>query len=562
MKFCPACQGTFDDQDQACPKDGTDLVPEVGELGSAAEDLQFQVLEKKYLLESVLGTGGMGFVYRARHLLLERFVAIKVLRPELVAVPELRKRFLREAKAACETEHPGIVDVIDFGVTATGIYYLVMELLVGESMYLYLRRRGKLPFDDAVSLTLDILDALGAVHARGIVHRDVKPDNFVVMPERSSRPQVKMVDFGLAKVFEEKPGQAEDRITRGSVIMGSPKHMSPEQARGLDLDERSDLYSVGCILYEMCTGRVPFMGATSVEVISKQLAEEVQPPSSIRQDMGPGLERIILGCLAKDRDQRFSNAREVAQAIRTEFPEAAIHAAEPGLETIEPEPPSAATTPDMLNVTERQTRPAGMKRVKRTPRGMRIAGFFGLVVAMIVGFGVLDYQMSSQWEIDGPVNGPPLESSAAEVGSPVIPATPDAPVAKAATRSPPVKAVTNPKPRETPPPPPPAEARPEPAPVVVTVSLATVPAGARVVDGQGNLLGRTPLTLKRAMGSTPVKLTLAKRGFRKHSLDLAFDRDRKWDLRLKRLSSRTKAKPKKKSRKAGTKKRSGFMDPF
>lgn len=546
MKFCPTCQGTFEDRDLACPKDGTDLLSEVREMGSAAEDLLSRVLEKKYLLEAVLGTGGMGFVYRGRHLLLGRSVAIKVLRPDMVAVPELRKRFLREARAACETEHPGIVDVIDFGVTESGIYYLVMELLVGESLYLYLRRRGRLPFDEVAPLALDILEALGAVHGRGIVHRDVKPDNFVIQPAGSGKPQVRMVDFGLAKVFEEKPGEKPERITRGTVVMGSPQHMSPEQARGLALDERSDIYSVGCILYEMCTGRVPFVGETSVEIISKQLVEEVEPPSVHRQDISPGLEQIIMDCLAKDPEQRFASTADVAREILVEFPGAHNELAEPGLETLEPERADGVTTPDILNITERQTVPSGLKRRQKAARGMRFLGLFLLLAAMAAGFLVLEHVMSPQWELD-------------ETGP------------EASTEAPVIATKEEARPPVVPEPDPPAEAREtaasvtvrEPAPPVsVNILVKSRPAGASIVDAGGQVLGRTPLKITRVEGSPAVRLTVGKPGFKAHTVDVAFEKDREWDLRLRRVSTKKKIVPKKKKQKAGKKSPSGFMDPF
>lgn len=325
MNFCPNCQQVFETTVTTCPADGTVLIPQLTAIPSDPRQMIGRILENKYTITGVLGSGGMAFVMKARHLFLGRDVAIKILKPEMLTIPELRKRFLREAKAASETKHPGIVDIMDFGITRDGIYYLVMEILEGENLFQYMKRNPCLPETEAARIAVGILEALGAVHARGIVHRDVKPDNFVLQSADDGDLRIKLIDFGLAKFFDDSdPDRPTERLTKCSVVMGSPHHMSPEQARGMTLDARSDIYSVGCILYEMCTGRLPFEGRNSVEVMSKQLVEEPVSPGVHRDDLSEDIENLILGCLCKDPAHRFRTTAELAEAIVRLYPDARV----------------------------------------------------------------------------------------------------------------------------------------------------------------------------------------------------------------------------------------------
>ncbi len=279
-----------------------------------------------YRLLGKLGSGGMGVVYAAEHVLLGRRAAIKFLRPEVSSDPTIVERFFTEARAASAVRHPGIVEVYDFGYHDK-LAYLVMEYLDGQTLRTCLRAEGRIAPERAVPIALHIASALEAAHSAGVVHRDLKPDNVFLAkataPDLSRRtqqlligPRVCILDFGVAKLTREE-GQSSPNITTSDVVVGTPTFMSPEQCRGGgNVDGRADLYALGCILYAMLCARPPFVGKGSGEVLAQHIYQAPDPPRWYAPDVGAELEAIILRLLEKDPARRYDSAHDLARALR------------------------------------------------------------------------------------------------------------------------------------------------------------------------------------------------------------------------------------------------------
>ncbi|MEP6864624.1 MAG: serine/threonine-protein kinase [Deltaproteobacteria bacterium] len=273
-----------------------------------------------YRITDELSSGGMGTIYRARHELLGRDAAVKVLRAELTSDAELVDRFFTEARAATAIRHPSIIEVFDFGYTEAGEAYLVMELLDGESLHAHLVRfkPAGLPPQEAAFLARALANALVAAHAKGILHRDLKPANIFLVPdtEQPYGVRVKILDFGIAKLVDPTGQPLGRSHTIDGALIGTPRYMAPEQARSAKaIDHRADLYSLGCILYEMVVGEAPFPKGGSGEVIAMHLFEEVRPPRERVPGISPELDHIILRLLQKEPADRFASAQEVSRAL-------------------------------------------------------------------------------------------------------------------------------------------------------------------------------------------------------------------------------------------------------
>jgi serine/threonine-protein kinase len=281
-----------------------------------------RVIAGKYSVDQRLGEGAMGVVYRARQLALDRTVALKVLHRELNADDGFAERFSGEARAASRLDHPSSIRVIDFGQEPDGLLYLVMEYVEGLDLFELIMERGPLKPAQIVTVLSQVLAALAVAHDMAVVHRDLKPDNIMIVRGKSDDGQtidvVKVCDFGIAKILDAPAPDRGSRRKRGStgIVVGTPAYMSPEQARGEKLDARSDLYSVGIVLYELLTGAVPFDGDSVISVALKHVSEIPIPPSSVVPGVDPDLEAICLRALSKKPAERFQNAREMRLALQ------------------------------------------------------------------------------------------------------------------------------------------------------------------------------------------------------------------------------------------------------
>ncbi len=261
------------------------------------------ILGERYEIMSRIGSGGMADVYKARDQKLDRMVAVKVLKPEFREDTNFIVKFRKEAQAAAGLSHPNVVNVFDVGEDR-GLYYIVMELVEGITLKAYITRKGKLSVKESTSIAIQVSLGLEAAHNRGIVHRDVKPQNIII----STDGKVKLSDFGIAK--------ATNSNTITANVMGSVHYSSPEQVRGGASDARSDIYSLGITMYEMVTGRVPFDGDTTVSIAIKHLQEEMVPPSRYTPDLPYSLEQIILKCTQKNPERRYQNMGELVEDLK------------------------------------------------------------------------------------------------------------------------------------------------------------------------------------------------------------------------------------------------------
>ncbi|MBL8952073.1 MAG: serine/threonine protein kinase [Myxococcaceae bacterium] len=267
----------------------------------------------EYRVKGRIGAGGMGLVYAAEQPLIGKPVAIKVLRPELAGDADYVRRFLDEARAVNAVRHPSLVDIFSFGELPGGGQYFVMELLEGEPLSELLHRRGALTAGEALPLIEQAAAGLEAAHAAGVMHRDIKPSNLFIVRRRDAAPVLKLLDFGLAKLV-----RVSREVSQTNVVVGTPEYMSPEQATVQKPTFATDLYSLGCVLYEMLTGQVPFDAARPIDIMLKQVREAPVPPSRIEPSVSPELERLVLRMLEKQPALR-PTAREVRYEVQRLF---------------------------------------------------------------------------------------------------------------------------------------------------------------------------------------------------------------------------------------------------
>ena len=267
-------------------------------------------IDDRYVVEHRIGQGGMGVVYLARHKLIDKRFAIKVLRVEMVGAPDHVRRFLTEARAASSIGNPHIVDVVDFGQLPDSAPYFVMEHLEGVSLATRMAERRGLPFAEVMRIAAEIADGLHAAHEAGIVHRDLKPDNVMLQRGGDHPDFVKVLDFGVAKV-----GVETARETVAGTVLGTPHYMSPEQAEGKSVDRRTDIYSLGVMMYEMTVGRVPFQAENFMGILNQHVHKPATPVGELRLDVPPVLEAIIQRCMAKAPSDRFATMTELIAAL-------------------------------------------------------------------------------------------------------------------------------------------------------------------------------------------------------------------------------------------------------
>jgi serine/threonine-protein kinase len=459
MMKCPTCGARYSASERLCPKDGAVLEPE------QSREKQFigTTLDGKYLLESFISRGGMGAVYRGTHVMLNRPVAVKMIKADLVTSPEVVRRFQREARAATQLNHPNIVHVYDLGQTSEGTLYIAMELVSGESLKDAIKAQGPLEAARIVRVMSQVCDGLAVAHRAGVVHRDLKPHNIMLTRDREGAELAKIVDFGIAKTFEI---DAKTQLTVEGATLGTPQYMSPEQAAGSNVDGRSDIYSLGVILYEMLTGEVPFQGESVPAVLVKHMSEAPTAPSLRRPDLSipSALEAIALRCLAKYPADRYATAEDMRAALRDassdippDAPTKRLAASAPADMTM----PSGTTPPPLPMATPPQstpgTRPTGpavmpppvpaaapaaaasSTHSSRGPIAVVLTALLVLMLA-VVGLGYWAWSRLQQPSVETTTTDAPLAPPTSPAGNVTTasadPQPPPAPPASAASATP------------------------------------------------------------------------------------------------------------------------------
>jgi eukaryotic-like serine/threonine-protein kinase len=274
------------------------------------------ILAGKYRIDKILGEGGMGVVVAAHHIHLDERVAIKFLLPAAMQNAEAVARFAREARAAVKIKSEHVARVTDVGTLETGAPYMIMEYLEGWDLSALVERTGQLPIDQAVEFILQACEAMADAHGIGIVHRDLKPANLFCIRQSDGMLSIKVLDFGISKMTGSGASGSDMGMTKTTAVLGSPLYMSPEQMQSArNVDARADIWAIGVILYELVTGRVPFDGESLPELCVTIMSKPPAPIASLRSDVPPGLEQVILKCLEKDRNNRYANVADLAVAL-------------------------------------------------------------------------------------------------------------------------------------------------------------------------------------------------------------------------------------------------------
>jgi eukaryotic-like serine/threonine-protein kinase len=307
MKQCPKCGNEYPDTTTLCPADGTGLE-------KSGDSLIGQTLADKYRIDERLNEGGMGTVYRGTHVLMDKTVAIKVLRASLAADEKIVARFSREARAASRISHPHALSVTDFGEAKNGVVFLVMEFLNGQTLKNVIRQDGPMPLARVVEIIRQVGAALDAAHEQGVVHRDLKSENIMLLAANGP-DYAKVLDFGIAKI-KEHDGDYDPGLTAPDLVIGTPQYMSPEQcSQAPDIDSRSDIYSLGVIIYEMLVGHVPFTGPSPTAIMMKHLQEPVPSVLVERSDLASAVGRVISRAMAKNPDDRYQTIAELVEDL-------------------------------------------------------------------------------------------------------------------------------------------------------------------------------------------------------------------------------------------------------
>ncbi|HEX5064051.1 MAG TPA: serine/threonine-protein kinase, partial [Kofleriaceae bacterium] len=475
----------------------------------------------RYKIIRKLGEGGMGSVYLAMHTILEKQVALKVLHGEFARKPDLVDRFMQEAKAASRIRHENVIDISDFGVTPDGHVFFAMELLQGHDLHDSIARAklaGQLlPWSRTKKIFLQICGALAAAHARGIVHRDLKPENVYLIDFLGDPDFVKLLDFGIAKLTDVSNEEGGRKLTKTGMLFGTPEYMSPEQARGENVDHRVDVYAMGCILFQLVTNRVPFEADNFMGVLSQHLTEQPPsiPPQVFDQIGAPrALADVIDKALEKNRDARWQTIEEFAAAVRQvsgdppaadkSQPMRAANVASPS-ETTRARPPTGPVVGRQRSETGRvKTQWTGNLHV---PEAAEPTAKPKSKAPLIIGLGVLVVggAVAAVVALKGGGGGAGEGSAVASGSAPAV-----APVVQPPVQPPP-----------PPPPPPPKDVLPEQSEIVLTSD----PKGAVVTDLSNNrVLGTTPQRFKIAGSTTPRQFKFTLKGYGDSTVELVPNR--------------------------------------
>ncbi len=469
----------------------------------------------KYVIRRSLGTGAHGVVYEAEHLEVGHRVAIKVVHAAYVDREDMLLRFRREARISGSIREKHIAQVYDVGHLDSGAPYIVMELLEGRSLATLFYEEPALPIATVLELGRQLLHAIGAAHRAGVLHRDIKPENIMLHQESTGDVVLKLLDFGIAKRII--PDLAERSITMEGNVVGTPDYMSPEQLRGNDLDERSDIYAAGVVLYEAITGQPPFEAEHLTELFASVLRDEVVPPSRLRQECSEALERIVLRAMSRSRSQRYPNAeamsRALAQVMKREGHESA------GAWRLEP--PQAAWV--------------GKRKEKKEPSATTLEGHVSGIAAAgtaVVGTDEITLPTQRRWPLAASAlvlvlalgaslawwtarGGGEREGSRAQVAAGSRPSAVETPRAEA------------PLPAPSPPESPPATVTAEsPPPATVVVTFVSHPNGVEVRRvGRSAPLGTTPLDVTLERADAVERFEFSKDGYRSLQREISLAAD-------------------------------------
>ncbi len=477
-----------------------------------------------YTITGKLGEGGMGVVYVGEHRLIGRKAAIKVLSPDVSHNKEMVGRFFNEARAATLVKHPGLVEIFDFGQHTDGSAFIVMELLEGESLAACIERQGALSPATVAAIGRQIASALAAAHEKGIVHRDLKPDNVFLVPDSEvpGGQRVKILDFGIAKLGSagSEPGSVK---TRTGAIMGTPAYMSPEQCKSAgEVDARSDIYSLGCVLYEMACGDPPFVKGGFGEILAAHIYEEPRPPRAVAPSVPPELEAVIMRALAKAPE-----ARQATMAhLKDELAALAVGAAEnpaprPDDPAAEPRFPTGPRSAAMASTTLGHS--ASEVSISMPPQtGSRKTAVFVALGAglLLIATGGLLMIRAGRAPTAPAITVPVAPPVSEKVVSP--PAAPPPPAVVPAKEAAPVAV-------------PPAE-----LPKTVKLKIESDPSSAVVRKAGGGTVGNTPLVLDVARGEGTQSYSLHLDGYHSEDVVLRADRD---DAAMVKLRRRGPEKP-------------------
>ncbi len=307
MKKCPKCGKEYAEDITLCPVDGVALE-------TTGDTLIGQTLANKYRIDERISEGGMGKVYRGTHVLMDKTVAVKVLHPSFAADEKIVARFSREARAASRISHPHALSVTDFGEDEEGRVFLVMEYLQGRTLKEIVRAEGPLNLERIVEIVRQVGGALQTAHEGGVIHRDLKSENIMLI-NTGGTDYAKVLDFGIAKIMEPEGGH-DSELTAPNLVIGTPQYMSPEQcSQSAEIDSRSDLYSLGIIIYEMLAGRVPFSGESPTAIMLKQMQEPVPSIVDVRKDLPASIAQVVNRALAKEPNQRYQRVEELVEDL-------------------------------------------------------------------------------------------------------------------------------------------------------------------------------------------------------------------------------------------------------
>ena len=475
-----------------------------------SDPLLNQVLAGRYLIQRKLGEGGMGAVYLAQHTVLEKAVALKVLHGEFARKPDLVERFMQEARAASRIRHENVIDISDFGSTPDGMVFFAMELLNGHDLHEEIARarlaKTRLPWERSRKIFLQVCSALSAAHAQGIIHRDLKPENIYLVEWLGHKDFVKLLDFGIAKLTEVS--DSDRKLTRTGMLFGTPEYMSPEQARGENVDHRVDIYAMGCILHQLVTGRVPFEAENFMGILSLHLTEPapaIDPAVLAEIGAPPEIAAIVAKALAKSRAERWDTIDEMANAIRALHGEEAL----PGHEVTVPRVQSAAPRTGAPVRTEwkgQVAMPTADEPLPAPPRsrlplilgGVAVVAAAGIAVVLAMGGG----------KAKGSNTPPPSPGTAAGTAAPPPgPGTAATPVGGA-----------------------------DALPARVTISLGSTPQGAEIYDmTTKEVVGVTPFDFELPGGREPRRYTLRLAGYAGKLIELVPSEDVTYTAELKAL---------------------------